>query len=82
VQIINIKYNANGSKNKKNSAINTVNYSSNKDITLKGNKAQANSNELFVSTNNIKYFICIGGYPAIKEALIKREWVEVPDSNR
>ena len=32
--------------------------------------------------NRTKSFLCIGGYPAIKKALIERGWVEITDATR
>ena len=29
-----------------------------------------------------KIFICIGGYPAVRQALLDRGWTENPDANR
>jgi hypothetical protein len=49
-----------------------------KSIVNSSNSIQNN----ILDPNRAKTFICIGGYPAIRKALIDRGWLEIDDGNR
>jgi hypothetical protein len=49
----------------------------------KSNLISSNSNQKnILDPNRTKTFICIGGYPAIRKALVERGWQEIEDGNR
>ncbi len=77
-------YPALGSANTENNNLNTNRPMSNNNINANPAAAKENNfddvNSLSLSTK--KCFILIGGYPAIREALLKRNWTELADNEK
>lgn len=46
------------------------------------NQTIKKENTVEINSSSLKRFIVIGGYPAIREALVKRNWVELNDNER
>ncbi len=76
------------SKNKQIEGASTIASNIKKELLAKRNSSNrvilANrSKEIEMpSKDGTKIFICIGGYPAVRQALVDRGWIENPDANR